>query len=178
MKRLITSALILISSFVFSQNLDSLTFEYINVYRVKNGKQPLVWSKDLYKNCVSHSDKMIVNDSCYHSHLGYSECVSYSAKATFENPKIYKDFIKKYYNFSYEEILKDTIKYLATVEVYTWAYSPSHNKIMLSDFKEGAVHVTLKSIEKHNNFVWGREVFPGYGKFIYLVTSASTFELK
>jgi len=123
---------------------------------------------------------MITKDSIYHSSLPYftAENVNYSGKATIDKPNRYKDFIQKYYNFSYNDVLKDSIKYLATTEVYCWAMSPRHNEIMLFNRKEGAVHVLVKSINRKNNMFKERELFHGYGRFIFVVHSASTFQLK
>lgn len=168
---------IFIHSVLFAQNLDSLTFDYINQYRVKNGKSNLVWSEELYNNCVKHSNNMIMNDSVYHSHgYTYSENVAYGNG--FLMTEGYKVFIKKYYNLSYENVLKDSVTFFATQTVYGWYISKSHNKIMLSEGKYGAVHVEIKNLVKKNNVIFGRELFKGAGLFYYKATVAQTFQMK
>lgn len=168
---------IFIHSVLFAQNLDSLTFDYINQYRVKNGKSNLVWSEELYNNCVKHSNNMIMNDSVYHSHgYTYSENVAYGNGFLITDG--YKVFIKKYYNLSYEDVIKDFNIFCATQVVYGWYISKSHNKIMLSDGKYGAVHVEVIDLVKKSNIIFGRELFKGGGPFYYKATVAETFQIK
>ena len=178
MRNIVTTISIFISSILFSQNLDSLTFTYINQYRIKNGKSALVWSDTLYKTCVKHSNDILVNDSMYHSHGVYTENVCYGKNCGFSFDEDYKVFIKKYFNLTYEDVVKNVIIYCATDVVYGWYLSKDHNKNMLSDRKYGAVHIVLKKVNTKNNFVWGREVFKGAGKFYYKVTVAGTFQMK
>lgn len=179
MKNFITIISIFMSSVLFGQNLDSLTFNYINQYRVKSGRKALVWSDELYKTCIKHSDNMIMNDSTYHSHgYVYSENVSYGKNCTFSFDEKYKNFIKKYFNLTYEEVIKNINVYCATESVYSWYNSKKHNEIMLSDKKYGSVRIVLKDIIKKNNIVFGREVFKGVGPFYYKVTVAETFQIK
>jgi hypothetical protein len=123
---------------------------------------------------------MIVKDSMYHSSLPYfsAENIIYSNNSSIKNPETYKDFIKNYYNISYDVVLNDKIKYLATTAVYLWAKSPKHNEIMLSNRKEAAVHTFVKSVTKEDNLFRGKEIFKGYGDFIINTHSASTFQLK
>jgi uncharacterized protein YkwD len=162
---------------LFSQTLDSLAFSYINQYRIKNGKSGLVWSDELYKNCVKHSNNMIMNDSVYHSHgYTYSENVAYGNG--FLITEGYKIFIKKYYNLSYEDIIKDFNTFCATQTIYGWYISKSHNKIMLSDGKYGAFHVEIRDLIKKNNVIFGRELFKGGGPFYYKAIVAQTFQIK
>ncbi len=168
---------IFIHSVLFSQTLDSLAFSYINQYRIKNGKSGLVWSDELYKNCVKHSNNMIMNDSVYHSHgYTYSENVAYGNG--FLITEGYKIFIKKYYNLSYEDIIKDFNTFCATQTIYGWYISKSHNKIMLSDGKYGAFHVEIRDLIKKNNVIFGRELFKGGGPFYYKAIVAQTFQIK
>lgn len=179
MRNLITIISIFISSVLFGQNLDSLTFSYINQYRLKSGKNVLIWSDELHKTCIKHSNNMIKNDSMFHSHgYVYSENVIYGKNCTFSFDESYKRFIKKYFNLIYEEVTKNINVYCATEAVYSWYNSKKHNEIMLSDKKYGAVHIVLKDVVKKNNFVWGREVFKGIGPFYYKVTVSETFQLK
>ena len=108
MKNFITFILIFISSVLFGQNLDSLTFDYVNQYRVKNNKKVLVWSNDLYASSIKQSDNMVINDSIYHSHgYTYSENVGYGKNVSFSFDDGYKNFIKEYFNLSYDDVLKN-----------------------------------------------------------------------
>ena len=178
MKNFITFILIFISSVLFGQNLDLLTFDYVNQYRVKNNKKVLVWSNDLYASSIKQSDNMVINDSIYHSHgYTYSENVGYGKNTSFSFDDGYKNFIKEYFNLSYDDVLKNINIYCVTDVVYRWSISNGHNKIMLSDKKYGAIHVILKDVIKKNNFVWNREVFLGCGKFYYVSTVAVTIQL-
>lgn len=178
MKNIVTIILILLGSVLFGQNLDSLTFNYVNQYRVKNNKKMLIWSNDLYVTSIKQSDNMVMNDSIYHSHgYTYSENVAYGKNSSFSFDENYKNFIKKYFNLSYDDVLNNINVYCATNIVYRWSVSNGHNKIMLSDKKYGGIHLVLKDIIKKNNFVWNREVFRGCGKFYYVSTVASTLQL-
>ena len=178
MKNFVTVISIFISSFLFSQDLDSLTFSYINQYRVMNNKKVLIWSDDLYKTCIKHSNDMITNDTVYHSNGFYSENVGYGKNSGFLVTDSYKIFIKKYFNLTHEDVLKDFNIFCATQTVYGWYISKSHNKIMLSDGKYGAVHVEVKNLTKKSNVIFGRELFKGAGPFYYKATVAQTFQMK
>ena len=179
MRNFITIITIFISPFLFSQSLDSLTFDYINQYRIKNDKKPLLWSNELYKNCIKHSNNMVLNDSVYHSHdYTCSENVAYGKNGGFLITDDYKIFIKKYYNLSSDDVLKDVSIFWTTQVVYGWYISKGHDKIMLSDGKYGAVHVLLKNVIKKNNVVFGHELFKGSGPFYYKGTVSETFQIK
>jgi uncharacterized protein YkwD len=179
MRNFITIISIFIGSSLFGQNLDSLTFNYINQYRVKNNKKVLTWSNDLYVTSVKQSDSMVVNDSIYHSHdYTYSENVIYGKNSGFLVTDGYKIFIKKYYNLSCDDILKDFNVFFATNIVYNWYVSKDHNKIMLLNGSYGAVHIVLNNVIKKNNFIMGHELFKGAGPFYYKVTVSGTFQIK
>lgn len=179
MRNFITIISIFIGSFLFGQSLDSLTFDYINQYRIKNNKKPLSWSNELYKNCIKHSNNMVLNDSVYHSHdYTCSENVAYGKNSGFLITYDYNIFIKKYYNLSSDDVIKDFNTFCATQTVYGWYISKSHNKIMLSDGKYGAVHVEASNLVKKNNIIFGRELFVGGGPFYYKSTVAQTFQIK
>jgi len=179
MKKFITIISIFISSVLFGQNLDSLTFDYVNQYRVKNNKKVLTWSNDLYISSVKHSDNMVTTDSAYHSHgYTYSENVHYGKNSGFSFDNDYKNFIKKYFNLSYDDVLININIYCATNIVYNWYVSNDHNKIMLLDGSYGSVHIVLNNVIKKNNFIMGHELFKGAGPFYYKVTVSGTFQIK
>lgn len=120
---------------------------------------------------------MIINDSAYHSHgRTYSENVAYGDGFLITDD--YRVFVKKYYNLSYEDVLKDFNIFCATQTIYGWYISKSHNKIMLSDGKYGAVHVEIRNLIKKNNIIFGRELFKRAGPFYYKATVAQTFQMK
>jgi hypothetical protein len=182
MKYILTNILIFLIPTLFSQNLDSLTFNYINQYRIKNGKNSLTWSKVLYVTSINHTNNMVKNDSIYHSHGHYySENVLYSKNSGLIGDDDYKFFIHKNFNLTYDSVLNNFDVYVATNIVYCWYKSPSHNKIMLSMYKpnsEGSVHVIIKDVVKNNNVIFGKEFFKGYGYFYYKLIMSSTFQLK
>lgn len=184
MKHIITIILITTNVVLFAQNLDSLTFNYINQYRVKKGKNVLIWSDELYRTSVKHSNNMILNDSMYHSLYDrtYSENVTYgSGNRGLVGDEKYKIFIKKYFNLNYEDVIKDLNIFIATNVVFTWYTSTTHNKIMLSMFspdKVAAVSVITKDIVKKPNFIFGQEIFKGWGPYYYKLTLSATFQIK
>ncbi len=179
MRKVITTIFIFINSFLFSQNLDSLTFYYINQYRIKCNKKSLTWSDDLHKTCVKHSDNMVMNDSTYHSHgYTYSENVFYGKNSGLLITDGYRVFIKKYYNLSCDDVLKDVNIFCATQAVYGWYVSKNHNQIMLSNERYGAVNITLENVVKKNNIIFGQEFFKKAGPFYYKATIAGTFQIK
>lgn len=177
MKYLIT--FLILNSVLFGQNLDSLTFGFINQYRIKNGKQPLKWSEDLHKTSIKHNNNMVVNDSIYHSHgYVYSENVLYGTECGLNGPKNYKDFIKKYFDLDYEDVQKNINFFIATTVVHSWYLSSGHNRIMLRPDTEGAVNVVYKDLIKRPNVIFGKVLFEGWGQFYYKLTLASTFQIK
>lgn len=179
MKNLTTIISVFITSVLFGQNLDSLTFSYINQYRLKNDKKPLMWSDELYRTSTKHSNDMIINDSMYHSHgYTYSENVTYSKNSGLLVTDGYKVFMKKYYNLSCEDVLKDLNIFCATITVYNWSMSKNHNNIMLSDGKYGAVCVIMKNVVKKNNIIFDVELYKGSGNFYYKLMSSKTFQIK
>ena len=179
MRKIVTTIFIFISSFLLSQNLDSLTFYYINQYRIKCGKKSLTWSEDLHKTCIKHSNNMVINDSIYHSHgYTYSENVSYGKNSGLLITDGYRSFIKKYYNLSCDSVLKDVNTFCATQAVYGWFISKNHNQIMLSNEKYGAVNILLENLVKKSNIIFGQEFFKKAGPFYYKATIAGTFQIK
>lgn len=177
MKYLIT--FLILNSVLFSQNLDSLTFSFINQYRIKNSKQPLKWSEDLYKTSIKHNNNMVTNDSIYHSHNGKcSENVLYGNDCGLIGLKNYRDFVKKYFNLEYGDVEKNVNFFIATTVVHAWYLSSAHNRIMLGSDTEGAVSVIYKDLSKKPNVIFGKVLFEGSGQFYYKLTLASTFQIK
>lgn len=179
MRNFITTIFIFLSLFTFGQNIDSLTFDFINQYRVKSGKNILVWSTELHEKCVKHSNDMIQKDSSYHTHgRVYSENCLYGKEYGTVGTDDYKKFIKNYFGLNYDDVIKNINVFIATNVVYDWSTSPSHNKIMLRSDKEGTVHVIVKDLVKKSNFIFGKEFFKGWGPFYYKMTISSTFQIK
>lgn len=155
-------------------------FDYINKYRVKNGKKALVWSDKSYKVSVKQSEDMVKNDSSYHSdgsNRWTSENCIYSKSGGFIGSKMIKPyvvFIKKYFNLSYDDVLKDSDMYFISYTIFLWSNDAQHNRILLSG-SNGSVHIIIKDVYKKPNVVMGKEIFPGCGNFYYKGLVSSTF---
>lgn len=164
--RNLTIIFLLIPGFLFSQinniKTDKQLFEYINIYRVKNGVKPLKWDVELYKISVKHNDYLYnENKNLY----GYT--ISHSHTNTYENVHVstgiggddtcfvdFKRFCLEYYDFIVD--LEDPTKYKTMIMlsvIYDWDHSKNHKINLLTDNKgKGSVSIYISDkIKLQNN---------------------------
>lgn len=185
MKYIVLIITLFITSVSFSQNNDSIMFDYINKYRVKNGKKSLVWSPKSQEVSISQAEIMIKNDSMYHSHNNnthsnfWVENCMYHPRAGYIGVKEigdFKKFIVKNFGVTYDDILKDVNLYFITYIIYNWSNDAPHNMALLTgDINYGSVHIIIKNVVKKPNKISGREIFPGLGPFYYKGLVSSTY---
>ena len=201
MKNIITTIIVFVFTTIFSfgQNLDSLQFFYINQYRIKNGKKPLIWSDKLAVESTEQANNMIKKDSCFHSYKGwyYENCVynkrdgslnDVTASTFVKNSvvikqevrtdlgvKSFKIFIKKYFNLSYEQVMEDPNLYFVVYEIFMFVADEYHKKNYLQNTKYGSTKIIIKDVVKFNNSLFGKELYPGTGPIYYRALVSNTF---
>jgi uncharacterized protein YkwD len=127
--------------------LDKLTFDHINQYREFYGVSKIVWSDDLYKTSVSHTDKLIksnkdnpTKNTLYHSGSNTYENCMIAGIGGSVGTKVFFEFTKKYFNLTKTDI--DSEMYKVLVPIWSWHKSPKHKENMLkTTHKVGSVHV-------------------------------------
>ena len=112
--RILTIIFLLIPGFLFSQindiKTDKQLFEYINIYRVKNGVKPLKWSDELYTISKNHNLKLHQEKSLYHSKTNTIENLLTNSGVFTNDPNYdeFNKFCKEIYNINID--IKDTNK--------------------------------------------------------------------
>lgn len=154
---------------------DKQLFEYINIYRIKNGDKPLKWSNELYNISKNHNIKLHQEKSLYHSKTNTIENLLTNSGIFTSDPnyKEFTKFCKEIYSIDVD--IKDTSKIINVgllQVVYQWSKSTGHNINMLTDVKYGSVNIIINKSLIYNKMVLFSEDY-----FVFLPI-ISTFNSK
>lgn len=189
MKKILLILIILIPNSLIGQNkeLDKKVFDYVNTYRIQNGVDTLIWDDNVYKMSNNQNDYILENKILTHSQdnpklknvterrkhfLGDSYVkaneIALIDRMTFlfsndslkflSSEVVNKvEFIEKLSGKEIRNIESEDLLILSSI--YIWSTSPSHNEILLKDFKYGAVSYKILKLNKKEKTV----LFKGMG---------------
>jgi hypothetical protein len=185
MKRVISVLMVLLTTLSFAQ--DKELFDFVNIYRVKNGVNKLSWSDELCEISKSQNKIITESDSLSHSHTHtYEVCVGGPNSATpITNKELisFNNFLSNYYKlqFSPENVGDSLNVFIKLHFVYKWSISPSHNKIiLLPGLEYGSVDSFIGDLKLVDNklkiggqVIKSNKIIPNYKGKTY-----ATFNLK
>ena len=132
---------------------DSAMVEFINLYRIKHGKNKLTVSEKLTKISVEQNEVIIADDSLSHSHKS-SEIVVMGKHlpATEKSKAMFIAFVKslglEYIEPKTEaEVITNTKLYC----IYLFDNSPEHKKILLDKHKNIGLNIVIRDINFKSN---------------------------
>lgn len=139
---------------VFAQNTEMIN--YINQYRVANGKKTLLISKKLTEIAENQNSINIKQDSINHSHI-VSEVATmgHSLPTTNIEKDKFVRFLKNNFNITYLEpkTNEDVVKYVKLYIIFLFDSSTKHKSILLGNYKSIGVSIDIKDIEHKTNTI-------------------------
>tara|TARA_R110000803_G_scaffold180212_1_gene242627 strand:+ start:106 stop:678 length:573 start_codon:yes stop_codon:yes gene_type:complete len=164
MRNLINILVLFVTLTTFGQDVE--LFDYINVYRTKNGVGVIKWDSTLCDKSVSHVNTLNESISGDTVRVFHSDGFSWEnvvhvggmgANIKDDN-KNFNIFLSKYYDVEeYDPNTVDTTKvesYIKLYMVYSWSKSQGHNKVMLmKSHKKGGCDTSIKDVHFVDNKV-------------------------
>jgi len=136
--------LLILSTSLFAQDAEML--EYLNQYRISNGKDTLIWSDNLSKISTDQNQTIIKQDSLSHSHKETE--IAVMGKSLPINSDRFNDFLKN--KFKIDHIHMDSselIKFCKLYIIYLFDSSAKHKQILLGDYNYIGFDLVIKDIE-------------------------------
>jgi len=132
----------------YSQDFEMLNF--INIYRINNGCESLIYSEHLEKIAKNQNSVNILTDSVSHSHkaseISLKGC---SLPVTKDKQQNFNNFLQKFFKIEYIEPKKESevLTFIKLYSIYLFSTSKSHNKILLGEYKYIGFDVYIKNIK-------------------------------
>ena len=173
-------------SFIF-KGQDTLLFNYLNQYRINNGKAAIQWSDKLMVTSFKQTEAIVKKDSLFHSKTNTIECLTkgYNLVATESDKTKFIAFLKKNFKMNYNDPVitrneNGVIKYVLLYIIYKLDADSAHKALILDNkIKFGSSAIMFKDIKfKSNKIVINGET-KEYKNFIdhYEVKYFSTINL-
>jgi len=181
MKKIIIIIFLSTSTNLFAQDVDMVDF--VNRYRIANGKDVLNTSKELTKIAIAQTKVNVNQDSLTHSHLiNEIATMGHSLPTTAVSKDNFTKFLINTFKIKYVEPKTEfeVVKYTKLYAMYLFDKSPVHKKILLGDYNTIGLDIVIKDIKhKTNVIIIGGKIFE-YNKMInhYEVKFYSVITLK
>lgn len=154
MKRLLLIICTISSLLSYGQDYEMLNF--INIYRVKNGCESVIYSEDLENIAKTQNTLNTISDSIAHSHKTSEIALKgNSSPATKISRDVFTNFLQKYFKLDYKEP-KTEIEALTLTKLYSiylFSTSKSHNNILLGEYKYVGFDFVANNIKLKSNVV-------------------------
>lgn len=134
--------LLILSTSLFAQDAEML--EYLNQYRIFNGKDTLIWSNNLSKISAEQTKKIIKQDSLSHSHKE-TEIAVMGNSLPIQSER-FNSFLKNQFKIDHVDS-SESIKCCKLYIIYLFDSSAKHKQILLGDYKYIGFDLVIKDIE-------------------------------
>lgn len=154
MKKIVIIIFLATSTNILAQDIEM--FDFVNKYRVANGKNTLTVTKELTKIAVNQTNTIIYQDSITHSHLiNEIATMGHSLPTTAATRDKFINFLLVNFNIVYVEpkIESEVVKYTKLYVIYLFDKSPVHKTILLGDYKTIGLDVVIKDIKHKTNVI-------------------------
>jgi len=138
----------------YGQDYEMLT--YINEYRLKNKLSELKYNNNLGNVAIEQNRVNVLKDSVFHSHK-YSEIalMGNSLPATEKEKQDFIMFLKTFFDYEYIEPYSksDVCRMVKLYSIYLFHNSQSHKRILLGNYTNIGLDISLKNINLKKNVV-------------------------